>query len=250
MLDRIESRLQAALESRLPWIKNRHSTNSLAQQLVDALYEKAKTSPDGQAVAPDDFIVYMHPERAAAWNRQTDLLDDLLAAIQNAADEEKYKFLQPPTLRVLSDSSLKTDAYKISADYKPSPLEQTASMPVEQPAGDSGPLPKNAFLIVDGNRVFPLRQPVINIGRRADNHLTIDDPRVSRSHAQIRVTNGSYILFDLNSTGGTYVNNERITRYSLQPGDVISLAGVTLVYGEDAPTGPQKAEGSTSPLFT
>ena len=62
--------------------------------------------------------------------------------------------------------------------------------------------------------------------------------------------NDVFITGNNTYTGGTYVNNERITRYSLQPGDVISLAGVTLVYGEDAPPGPQKAEGSTSPLFT
>jgi pSer/pThr/pTyr-binding forkhead associated (FHA) protein len=42
------------------------------------------------------------------------------------------------------------------------------------------------------------------------------------------------MLFDLDSSGGTFVNNKRIKQIALHPGDVISLAGVPLVYGHDA----------------
>jgi len=76
---------------------------------------------------------------------------------------------------------------------------------------------------------------VVNIGRRADNHLVLADPRVSRAHAQIRAIRGQYVLFDLNSTGGTVVNGRRVRQYTLKPGDVISLSGVPLIYGEDTP---------------
>jgi pSer/pThr/pTyr-binding forkhead associated (FHA) protein len=75
---------------------------------------------------------------------------------------------------------------------------------------------------------------VVNIGRRLGNHIVIDDPRVSRSHAQIRALRGRYVLFDLNSTGGTFINGQRIKQHSLKPGDVISLAGYTIIYGEDS----------------
>ena len=54
--------------------------------------------------------------------------------------------------------------------------------------------PDNAFLIVDGTHVFPLMQTIINIGRRPDNHLCIDDSRVSRVHAQLRKINGRYMI--------------------------------------------------------
>ncbi|MGD8457618.1 MAG: FHA domain-containing protein, partial [Anaerolineales bacterium] len=67
-----------------------------------------------------------------------------------------------------------------------------------------------------------------------DNHLVIDDPRVSRTHGQLRAVKGRYMLFDLKSSGGTYVNGERINQVVLHPGDVISLAGVPIVYGQDA----------------
>lgn len=59
--------------------------------------------------------------------------------------------------------------------------------------------------------------------------------RVSRTHAQLRAVHGHYVLFDLNSTGGTYVNGQRISQHALKAGDVISLSGVPLIYGEDTP---------------
>jgi pSer/pThr/pTyr-binding forkhead associated (FHA) protein len=88
---------------------------------------------------------------------------------------------------------------------------------------------------VDGARVYQLKQSVINIGRRLGNHLVIDDPRVSRSHAQLRAINGRFVLFDLDSTGGTFINGQRRHQSILHPGDVISLSGVPLIFGQDNP---------------
>jgi pSer/pThr/pTyr-binding forkhead associated (FHA) protein len=96
-------------------------------------------------------------------------------------------------------------------------------------------VPENAFLIIEGFKIHPLQESVINIGRRFENHIVIDDPRISRNHAQLRVMNGHFVLFDLNSTGGTNVNGQRTSQIVLYPGDVISLAGVTLVFGQDMP---------------
>jgi pSer/pThr/pTyr-binding forkhead associated (FHA) protein len=91
----------------------------------------------------------------------------------------------------------------------------------------------NAFLIVNGARVFPLDQTIVNIGRRPNNDLVIDDPRVSRAHVQLRAIRGKYVLSDLDSKGGTFVNDKRVSQCKLFPKDVISLAGVPLVYGHD-----------------
>ena len=112
---------------------------------------------------------------------------------------------------------------------------------------DVGTIPEDAFVIVDGTRVFPLNQAVVNIGRRIENTLVMDDPRVSRTHAQLRAINGRYIIFDLNSTGGTFVNGERVKQSILYPGDVISLAGADLIYGQKNPP-PRPDLKETSPL--
>jgi pSer/pThr/pTyr-binding forkhead associated (FHA) protein len=97
-------------------------------------------------------------------------------------------------------------------------------------------IPKNALLIIEGVIVHVLKEAVINIGRKLGNHITIDDPRISRQHAQLRAINGHFVLFDLNSMGGTFVNGLRTSEIVLYPGDLISLAGVTLVYAQDDPT--------------
>jgi pSer/pThr/pTyr-binding forkhead associated (FHA) protein len=91
-------------------------------------------------------------------------------------------------------------------------------------------------LIINGNQVFPLNQTFITIGRRPDSQLVIDDLRVSRVHAQLRAINGRFVIFDLDSTGGTFVNGTLQPSCILSPGDVISLAGFNLVFGQD-PTG-------------
>ena len=129
-------------------------------------------------------------------------------------------------------------------------LDNTENVPEDlqaKPDDDVATVPEDAFVIVDGIRVIPLTQPIVNIGRRVENTLVIDDPRVSRTHAQLRAINGRYIIFDLNSTGGTFINGERVTQSILYPGDVISLAGADLIYGQKNPP-PRQDLKETSPL--
>lgn len=108
-------------------------------------------------------------------------------------------------------------------------------------------VPHDAFLVLEGVKVIPLTKVIINIGRRLENDIVIDDPRVSRYHAQLRVVNDGYELIDVNSMGGTYINGNRITKSILYPNDLISLAGVELVYKQhDMPARSDLRE--TSPL--
>ncbi|MCI0476689.1 MAG: FHA domain-containing protein, partial [Anaerolineales bacterium] len=128
------------------------------------------------------------------------------------------------------------------------PMADTNATPTgSELAAENEKIPSNAFLIVEGVKVFPLTLAVINIGRRLDNQLVIDDPRVSRNHSQLRAIKGRYVLFDLNSTGGTFVNGQRINQSVLYPGDVISLAGVALIFGQDNPP-PRPDLKETAPL--
>jgi pSer/pThr/pTyr-binding forkhead associated (FHA) protein len=108
-------------------------------------------------------------------------------------------------------------------------------------------VPPNAFLIVN-SQVFPLDQEVINIGRSLENHLVIDDPSVSRAHAQLIAIKNHFMVFDQNSTGGTFVNGKRISRTVLNSGDIISLAAVSMLYVEDSPGLLSKSWEQTRPL--
>jgi pSer/pThr/pTyr-binding forkhead associated (FHA) protein len=98
-----------------------------------------------------------------------------------------------------------------------------------------GNIPPNAFFVIDGVRFYPLIKTIINIGRRLENDIVIDDPRVSRSHAQLRAIEGNYVLFDLSSTGGTFVNGSRVSQTIIYPNDTISLGGITLTFHQDNP---------------
>lgn len=103
-----------------------------------------------------------------------------------------------------------------------------------------------AFLVIQ-NQVFPLTREVTLIGRRLTNHLVVDDRRVSRMHAQIRSINNQFLLVDLNSTGGTFVNGEKIYLIALYSGDLISLAGIPISFIQDSIELENESEDYTFP---
>jgi pSer/pThr/pTyr-binding forkhead associated (FHA) protein len=89
---------------------------------------------------------------------------------------------------------------------------------------------EEAFLVINGIDLFSLKLPITSIGRKIDNALVLNDPRVSRRHAELRCFRGRFVVFDVGSSGGTYVNGHRVTHSVVYDGDVISLAGVQLVF--------------------
>jgi len=106
-------------------------------------------------------------------------------------------------------------------------------------------LPENAFLIIEGTKAVPLSQSVITVGRHHDNMVVIDDPRVSRHHMELRAIQGRFILFDLGSSGGTYINGQRTSQAVVYPGDVISLAGVNIHFVRDV-SSSNRSRGNTT----
>ena len=61
----------------------------------------------------------------------------------------------------------------------------------------------------------------ILVGRGPYNHIVLDDVRLSRQHARIAPENDRYVVYDLNSINGTFVNDEQVTRHFLRPNDVV-----------------------------
>jgi len=82
-----------------------------------------------------------------------------------------------------------------------------------------------------GDRLIPLDLPFMTIGRSMDNDIIIEGEGVSRHHAQIKLRQGQYVLRDLESANGTFVNGQRIHEECvLQHGDRIRLANVELTF--------------------
>ena len=76
------------------------------------------------------------------------------------------------------------------------------------------------------------------IGRLPDNTVVIDNPAVSGHHACVFRDGDAYIVEDLQSTNGTFVNEKRVTRRTLQNGDVVLVGKHTLVFNQMASDEP------------
>jgi pSer/pThr/pTyr-binding forkhead associated (FHA) protein len=70
----------------------------------------------------------------------------------------------------------------------------------------------------------------VSIGRLPDNSLVIDNPAVSGRHARVYREGAQYVLEDLKSTNGTFVNDKPIARHTLLEGDVILVGKHTLAF--------------------
>lgn len=77
---------------------------------------------------------------------------------------------------------------------------------------------------------FSIRKKRINIGRHRDNDLRIDDPLISRQHAQILQQGRTTYLRDLNSTNGTFVDGKRVDIAALDEGTIIKLGNCQLTF--------------------
>jgi signal transduction histidine kinase/pSer/pThr/pTyr-binding forkhead associated (FHA) protein len=85
-----------------------------------------------------------------------------------------------------------------------------------------------------GTRVeLHANQGAVSIGREAGNAIQVDDHEVSRRHAEIRRVGDGYVLGDLKSSNGTFVNDTRIERSELSSGDRIRLGRTILIYAKD-----------------
>jgi len=81
----------------------------------------------------------------------------------------------------------------------------------------------------------------ISIGREAANTVRLDDNEVSRRHAEIRRVGDQFVVGDLRSSNGTYVNRRKVERSPLTSGDQIQVGRTVLVFGQesdDLPVGP------------
>ena len=76
-------------------------------------------------------------------------------------------------------------------------------------------------------------QGAISIGRESGNFVQLDDNEVSRRHAEIRRVDGQFVVGDLKSSNGTFVNNRKVERAELTSGDQIQIGRTVMVYSKD-----------------
>jgi hypothetical protein len=152
------------------------------------------------------------------------LTSELLEMLRQHAEEAHYVFAGPVTITFSRSEELATGQIRVRS----AALAQVTPAP-GQPRPQSAVRSAPAVLEVNG-QLHPLGPPGLVVGRGSDADLRINDPGVSRKHAEFRVfTSGPLIqinLVDLGSTNGTTVNGTPIQQTEINDGDVV-LVGST-----------------------
>ena len=91
------------------------------------------------------------------------------------------------------------------------------------------PSQQGVFLIVN-RQMIPLTKPITTIGRHLKSDIVFNEEFLSRHHADIVNEEEKYILYDRNSTSGTFVNGKKIEKCVLNSGDLISFATINIMF--------------------
>ena len=114
---------------------------------------------------------------------------------------------------------------------------------------NSASIEQGIFLIIN-KQILPLKKRVTTLGRQLENDIVFHEEYLSRFHAEIVYEHGSYVLYDKESTSGTYVNSRKIDRCVLNSGDLISLANISMMFVDNNPKIAKKSLGTTHSLHS
>jgi serine/threonine protein kinase len=91
----------------------------------------------------------------------------------------------------------------------------------------------------DEGRAFTLGSDPLLLGRSRATETHLLDPHVSRVHCQIQADGEAFVLLDFDSAGGTFVNGKRVSRHTLQPGDIVRIGDTRLQFVVEEAEGAQ-----------
>lgn len=234
--DRIEAYLRALFEKKLPKIFTGHQPDStLVDELLQVMQKTALRDETGKLYAPDLYLLRVSPQDLIEWQLHQDILDEIAHSIHTIGETVNLVFRKPPKIELVPVATIPVGGFSIAAHFvsKDLALPDTAVMTTQEAEGNEPTLPENAMLIIAGKSSYPLVKPVIDIGRHSGNDLVLSDLHVSRHHAQLRAIKNHYVIFDVGSTAGVYLNGRRISQATLHAGDVIRLGTVNLIYNQE-----------------
>jgi len=89
------------------------------------------------------------------------------------------------------------------------------------------------LVIIEGKDLwkdFPIVKTKLSIGRAADCDIILDDEHLSSQHASLKLKDNALFITDLDSSNGTYVNAQEITRVALSDNDIIKIGNTSLKF--------------------
>jgi hypothetical protein len=188
----------------------------------------------GSIIGELEQLVVEQPYREPLWaqlitayylaDRQTDALD-AYRRLRSTLSEDLG--IDPgPTLRDLHERILRQERLDVAHAAQSDGSEVLTMLELHTSTAATTASSNRAQLRDAAGRCYPLETVVTGIGRRGDNSVVVDDPKVSRYHATIIDTGANFVINDLRSGNGVVVGDQRIRgTATLSDGDVITIAG-------------------------
>jgi hypothetical protein len=222
----IEASLARALRGRL-------QPGDVLRAIVRAIEDAQAAAPAGEAIAPNHFWVTLNDQDLRSLEAaQPGFADELSESVRQIMLQMGLRMVVPPRVLLwgvpnMSPHQLQVKARWIAMNLPHAETSATPALSVQ--------LPRQPFLIVDGRRQISLNSRLVRVGRAHDSDVIVDDRRVSRRHLELRWQDdvSKFLCLDMDSTGGTKLNGYPIRQCTLEAGDVISLGGVEVIYGEE-----------------
>lgn len=260
VLQRFERRLGGLVEGAFAKVfKGEVQPVEVASALQREADDHRTVVAEGKVLVPNDFVVELGPSdygRLAPY--EGPLGSELAKMVEEHAAEQGYTFVGPVKVRLEKVAALETGIFRIRSGVSAGDLVEervvthagsaTSTRDAAGP-GPRGTLPGRPRLVVttggkaqEGSpeargeeQTCFLTHAVTVVGRGVDADLRLNDPGVSRRHAELRVEGDTVLIVDLGSTNGVRVNDVPTTRRQLAPGDRVELGSTVLVFqhGED-----------------
>ena len=220
----------------------------IAILLLRAMAEKATIAPDNdqRPIAPDTYTIIIHRDSFDRLHEQIpDYLPRFHELLSELASEAGYGLLCSPSVIVMPSEDKIDQAARVIAEHRVTALGETRAVPAVavDSASQKQQLP---LLVLEDERAIELDSVLITIGREEDNDIVVEDGYVSRYHLQLLKRFGRFTLFDVDSRGGTRVNNAATREHILQSGDSIQIGHTCLTFVDR--TAQTHGDGTTQVL--
>lgn len=197
----------------------------LASRIQKEMDTRAAIVSRGRTVVPNVFTIELSTadlERLDVYDEQ--MRAELAAVARQYAAEQRYTFLGRVDVHFAEDPTLETGVFRVRSQAHAEGLS-TPAPPQPVPPGEVTGHPR----LVIGSMSYPLTRSHTRLGRGTGADIQIDDPGVSRAHAEV-VLGLPVVVRDLGSTNGTLVEGRKITEAPLHNGARIQVGSTVITF--------------------